>query len=62
MSALKLFIDGLKRHLGENKSNYVEHNSWLGDTESGFYSADEFDFDALLKEIDKFSESFKDQP
>lgn len=53
------FVKCLKEHLTENQGEFVEHLSWLGDTEGGFYSEDRFDFDKLLAEIDKFSESFK---
>lgn len=53
------FVAKLKAHLAEKKANYVEHSSWNGDTEGGFYDTDEFDFDKLCVEIDAFSESFK---
>jgi hypothetical protein len=59
MNTIARFVKMLKAHLSDKKDNYLEHDSWLGDTESGFYSQDTFDFDALLKEIDKFSETFK---
>ncbi len=53
------FVEQLKKRLKDNQGNYVEHNSWNRDTEGGFYDKDEFDFYALLKEIDTFSEEFK---
>ena len=52
------FVEKLKARLDQNKGNYLDHNSWIGDTESGFHSEDRFDFDALIKEIDKFSAEF----
>lgn len=51
----------LKEWLKERKEKYVEHRSWVGDTESGFYSTDEFDMDKLLAEIDAFSEQLKSE-
>lgn len=53
------FIEGLKERLAENKANYLDHWSMCGDTENGYYSADDFDFEKLLKEIDQFSAEFK---
>lgn len=53
------FVEALKKRIRDNGANYFQHHSWLGDTEGGFYDVDEFDFDALLKDIDEFSASFK---
>lgn len=50
----------LKQRLSDNKGNYINHWSMMGNTEGGFYSTDEFDFDNLLKEIDDFSAEFKE--
>ena len=52
------FIEQLKKRLKDSQGNYLEHHSMCGDTEGGFYDTDEFDFDALLKEIDTFSAEF----
>lgn len=51
----------LKEWLRERQSNYVEHSSWNGDTESGFYDLDEFDFEKLCEEIDAFSKDLKER-
>lgn len=60
MSApISKFLDGLKKHLRDNESCFHWVDSWCGDTESGFHDEDRFDFDALLKQIDEFSASFK---
>ena len=53
------FVEKLKERLKNNQGNYNEHHSWCGNTEGGFYDTDKFDFDALMKEIDTFSEEFK---
>jgi hypothetical protein len=59
MSIITKFVESLKKHLEENKSKYVEHDSWCGCTESGFYETDDFDMDKLMAEIDEFSKTFK---
>jgi len=53
------FVKKLKTRLAEKKSNYVVHHSMLGDTETGFYSEDDFSFEKLIKEIDEFSTEFQ---
>lgn len=57
-SSITKFVEGLKQRLADNKDNYLEHRSMLGDTEGGFYSTDEFEFEKLIAEIDKFSAEF----
>lgn len=59
-NTISRFVDGLKKRLSEDKANFVYHDSMMGSTEGGFYETDEFDFDQLLKEIDKFAAEFKD--
>lgn len=49
-------LNELKKHLHDNKGNYVDHYSMMGDREGGFYSTDEFDLAKLLSEIDNFGE------
>lgn len=56
---MKDIFEKLKAHLRKKQSNYLVHNSWLGDTEGGFYSTDEFDFNKLCEEIDAFSLELK---
>lgn len=58
-NTIAAFVEQLKKRLGDSQGKYNHHWSMLGDTQGGFYSADEFDFDALLKEIDTLSEEFK---
>ncbi len=55
----KKILEALKEWLADNKGKYLDHQSWLGDTEGGFYSQDTFDFKKLLEEIDAFHEQFK---
>ena len=57
-NTIATFVEQLKQRLADTQGNYNEHHSWCGNTEGGFYDTDEFDFDALLKEIDTFSEEF----
>ncbi len=52
-------IRKLKEHLKNSQYKYVDHNSWLGDTETGFFTADTFDIDKLMLEIDDFCEEFE---
>ncbi len=52
-------LEALKKWLADRKGNYLDHQSWLGDTEGGFYSQDTFDFEKMLEEIDAFHEQFK---
>lgn len=59
MGPISKFLEGLKKHLKDHQAEFNEHHSWCGDTEGGFYDQDIFDFDKLIAEIDKFSESFK---
>lgn len=56
---MKDLIEKLKEHLRNRQEMYVEHHSWCGDTEMGFYSTDDFDIDQLMKEIDVFAASFQ---
>ena len=56
----KELLGKLRKHLIENKSNYVEHHSWLGDTEGGFYSEDEFSIGKLCDEIDNFEKMLEE--
>lgn len=56
---MKEFIEKLKVHLRAKRSVYVEHNSWNGDTEMGFYETDNFDIEKMMTEIDEFSASFQ---
>lgn len=56
---MKEIFEQLKTWLKERQSNYVDHNSWFGDTESGFHTIDEFDFDKLCAEIDAFGEELR---
>lgn len=56
---MKDIFERLKAHLRDKQKNYVEHNSWNGDTEGGFYDTDDFDFDKLCAEIDAFAEELK---
>jgi hypothetical protein len=58
-NGLAYYFGLLKERLRENIENYVEHNSWMGDTERGFYSTDELDFDKLCAEIDKLGEEIR---
>lgn len=55
---MKEIFERLKQRLAENKSNFVRHYSWWGDTECGFDEKDEFDFEKLCAEIDAFAEQF----
>lgn len=57
---MKEFINALKKHLVDKKDEYLFHSSMNGSTETGFYSSDDFDMDELLKQIDEFSETFKE--
>ncbi len=54
--------EALKAHLRANKGNFVIHSEWNGSTETGFYDTDEFDQDALDKEIDIFCAEFEKKP
>lgn len=54
-------LNELKEWLRERQANYVEHTSMNGDTESGFYDTDEFNFDLLCDEIDKFGAELRDK-
>jgi hypothetical protein len=53
------FIEKLKLHLELRKPLYHEVNSWGGNSETGFYTEEHFDFDKMLEEIDAFSATFK---
>jgi hypothetical protein len=56
---MKELLDKLKAWLKERQDHYVHVNDWQGDTESGFYSTEEFDFDDLCKQIDEFGEELR---
>lgn len=58
-NAIAEFVEQLKKRLKDNQNNYNQHYSMWGSTDTEFDSKDEFDFDALLKEIDTFSEEFE---
>lgn len=51
--------EALKAHLRANKKKFIDHYDWNGSTETGFYSNDEFDHDALDNEIDLFCAEFE---
>ena len=52
-------LEYLKKFLKRNEAKFNEHHSWLGDTESGFYSTDEFDLEKLFEQIDAFGEELR---
>lgn len=58
---MKEMLEKLKAWLKEHQSNYHQHYDMMGDTEGGFYEQDDFDFEALMREIDAFSDSMKDK-
>lgn len=53
------FAEALKKRLKDNQKKFHQHYDMMGDTEGGFYEQDDFDFDAMLKEIDEFAAEFK---
>jgi hypothetical protein len=55
---MKEMIEKLKQYLHQNQAKFHQHYDMAGDTETGFYEEDVFDFDAMLKQIDNFSEKF----
>lgn len=59
MADVTQFKDALKAHLRKRESAFNEHHSMVGSTEGGFFSSDDFDMDALLREIDEFAATFK---
>ena len=59
MSRMSDFVELLKQHLRDHKDQYIEHNSWNGNTESGFYATDDFDMGKLLAQIDAFTAWFQ---
>ena len=56
-TTLACFIEGLKKRLTNNQEHYCR--GVCGDSESGFEITQEFDFDALMREIDQFSAEFE---
>lgn len=60
-TAVDTALEKLKQHLREKQANFVDHNSWFGDTEAGYQTIDTFDLDKLMKEIDEFSKQLKEE-
>lgn len=60
MNTVSRFADMLKKHLAAKRETYVRTTrDWTnGNTDYGFPNIEKFDFDALCKEIDKFTQEF----
>ncbi len=55
---MEALFNALKAWLRSNQEAYVTQEV-AGDTEHGYYTETTFDFNALMREIDDFSETFK---
>ncbi len=67
MSTLDKFVELLKEEIlkDRKRSNpnikWLGRDSWRGDTFNGFYTAYHVDLDELEKDIDAFTEKFKNE-
>lgn len=51
----------LKKHLSEKTEDWLDHNSWNGDTEGGFYTTNEVDLEKLFLCIDEFGAQLRER-
>jgi hypothetical protein len=52
--------NALKAHLRDTKKKWIAEDPYgEGDTETGFITTREINFDALVREIDAFTRTFK---